>query len=192
MIDFPLSDIQPLSNILISKGVTSFSSACEWVRNLPFHRVAASKVEELLHYQAGTCSLKHAFLAQLALENDHSEVEMMLGIYRATPEIFPEIQVVLEEKNLKEIPDTHAFLRIGNERFDFSHPNFPFGEVQGLFVREQRCDPHQVFDWKPMIHKHYIGGWKTRNEIHLSENEIWETREKCFYVILENLDLSKK
>jgi hypothetical protein len=192
MIDFPLSGNQPLSNVLISKGIHTFSNACEWVQNLPFQRVGAQKVEELLLFQAGTCSLKHAFMAQLALENEHPEVEMMLGIYRATPIIFPEIQVVLDEKNLKEIPETHAFLRVGNKRYDFSHANFPFGEVQGLFVREQRCDPHQVFDWKPMIHKHYIGGWKTRNGIHLSENELWETREKCFHVILENLDSSKK
>lgn len=187
MIDFPLSAEQPLGKTLRSEGICTYEAACTWVQSLPYEPVEATAVSDLFREGAGTCSLKHAFLAELALEHHHPEVELMVGIFRLTPALFPVVESVLAEEEMTEVPETHAFLRIGSDRFDFSHPRFPFQAIERVFVREQRCDPHQVFDWKPMIHKHYIGGWKNRTQASKTEEEIWQVRLRCQATMVASL-----
>jgi hypothetical protein len=50
-------------------------------------------------------------------------------------------------------------------------------------VREQRCEPNQMIEWKPMIHKHYLDGWLKRQNLSFTAEEIWEIREACIAVL---------
>lgn len=180
MTDFGLSSAGRLSNELRSLNIHSFGEACDFVAKLPYGR-NADRADTLLILKEskGTCSSKHAFLAELALEQGRKEVELICCIFLMSAGTHPKLASLFLEHGLSAIPEAHCFLRINGERFDFTSPGNPVADFGHTIVREQRIDPSQVADWKPMIHKHYIDGWLRRNpQISYSAEELWTIREK--------------
>ncbi len=90
MIDFELKAEQIYSKVIQSKGIYTFKEACEYIQNLPYGRISdRSKFELVIEEGKGTCSSKHGLLAGIAEENNHKEVELMVGIFQMSPETHP-------------------------------------------------------------------------------------------------------
>lgn len=177
---FNIIDFGPVSKAFLARGINDFSNACLHVQSLPFARID-NPIDFLsvLSEGKGTCSTKHALLASLALEHGREDIELMVGIYLIDEVTHPQLKTVFIEHGIIGVPENHAFLRCGQQRYDFSRSDWSIVDFEHRIVREQRCDPNQMHDWKPMIHKHYIGGWLKRQQIDLTIDQIWAIREKC-------------
>lgn len=183
---FKIIDLGPVSKAFLERGIDDFSNACLHVQALPFAR-NENPIDFLsvLSEEKGTCSTKHALLATLALENGREDIELMVGIFLMNEETHPQLKSIFEADEIIGVPENYAFLRCGQQRFDFSNSNWSLVDYEHRIVREQRCDPGQMHDWKPMIHKHYIGGWLKRQQLERSEEEIWSLREKCLAQLMD-------
>ena len=191
MIDFQLDSTQVVGKYFSTQNINTFSNACSFIQQLSYKRIPIvdrelnTLIETVFQLQCGTCSSKHAVLAQLALENNHPEIELCIGIYLMSAKTNPQVASILSAAGLTEIPEAHAYLRIGKERLDFTSKHIQIKTIEPFIVREQRCDPVQMMDWKPMIHKNYLNSWLKRKQLPYSETELWEIREACIQA-LEN------
>ena len=119
--DFPIVGSGPLSQVARSRGYYRFSEVADAVRALPYGRVRGSEdVAALLKQHQGTCSSKHRFLAALAHECGHAEVQLMVGLYEMSETNTPGVGVVLRTEQLSAIPEAHCYLMCGGQRFDFT------------------------------------------------------------------------
>lgn len=181
MIDFELTSSEPYSLRFREAGIHSFKAACDFIARLPYGRNANREDFSLVFSEGkGTCSSKHALLASLALENAHPEVELIAGIFLMNGETHPQLAAFFQDKPYPNIPECHCYLRVKGERFDFTDTSNALERIAPKLVREQRIDPHQVSDWKIVIHKDYLQRWLNRNPAFgMSLEEIWKDREEA-------------
>jgi len=181
MLDFPITEKGAYSDLFREKGLNKFSEACAFVQALPYGR--NSKRDDLtlvLSEEKGSCSGKHALLANLALEQNHPEVEIIAGIFLMNGETHPVLAAFFEDKPYTAIPECHCYLRYNGERHDYTSPGNDMELIASKIVREQRIDPQQVVEWKPNMHKHYLESWlKRKPELSISFEQLWNDREAC-------------
>lgn len=185
MIDFQLSSDQVYSTRFREAGINSFQDACHFIAQLPYGRNANREDFSLVFSEGkGTCSSKHALLAELALENAHPEVELIAGIFLMSGETHAKLTGFFEGKSYASLPECHCYLRIKGERFDFTDTSNTLELIAPKLVREQRIDPNQVSDWKIMIHKDYLQRWLNRNPaIGMTLDEVWKEREEAIVLL---------
>jgi len=173
------------SELLKELGIINFSQACDFIQKLPYGRnTNRDDFGLILSERKGTCSTKHALLSILAEENNHPEIELIAGIFLMNGETHSSLKDFFSDKPYLSLPEMHCYLRYNGVRYDFtSFPNkMPL--IDQKIVREQRIEPHQVGDWKVMIHKHYLGGWLKRNpQVEFSLEELWMQREECIRIL---------
>lgn len=181
MVDFELTSNESYSARFRASGITFFKEACDFVARLPYGRNASREDFGLVLSEGkGTCSSKHALLAELALENGRLEVELIAGIFLMSGETNPKLADFFTGKNYPNIPECHCYLRVKGERFDFTDTSDTMERIAPKLVREQRIDPSQVSDWKIVIHKDYLQRWLNRNPAFgMTLEEIWADREEA-------------
>lgn len=82
MKNFTIQNKGIISDEFLKRNITDFHSACQYVSILPYKRnIDKSRTECVFDDFGGTCSTKHAALRKLALENHHSNVKLILGIF---------------------------------------------------------------------------------------------------------------
>jgi hypothetical protein len=178
--DFELVEDFPGKQFLMEKGITRFLDACQFVQNLPYGRNQSRDAYELiLTENQGTCSSKHGFLYQIIELHKIPEIELLVGIFLMNGETHPKVAPILRKYNLELIPEAHAYFRYKDKRYDFTAKNMSIEKIEPFIVREQRCESQQLIDWKPMIHKHYLEGWRKRKNCIFTADELWEIREEC-------------
>jgi hypothetical protein len=178
--DFKLNNHSELTASLKSIGITHFKEACLYIQKIPFGRNNNPKdFSTVLTENKGTCSTKHGFLGKISEEHLQSDIHVMVGIYMMSEKSHPHLKTVFETYNLKFIPETHAYFRVNDVRYDFSSENFSISEIEPFIIREQRCEPLQLIGWKTMIHKHYIESWIKRQNLSYTPEQVWEIREMC-------------
>jgi len=178
--DFELDTGIPGMNLFIDLGIRNFTGACGYVHALPYGRNTSRNVfTEVLSEQKGTCSTKHGLLASIAEMHGMEEIHLMVGIFLMSGKTHPKVAPVLEHYGLKVIPEAHAYLRYHDKRYDFTTTKLDISAIEPFIVREQRCEPGQLADWKPMIHRHYLESWLKRQDLAYTIDELWEIREAC-------------
>lgn len=178
--DFELKVDSEITRAFHHLGLNDFHSACEYVQALPYGRNASrGNFLEVLSEGKGTCSSKHGLLASLAEMYQQQDIHLMVGIFLMGKETHPQLEEILEIHQLKSIPEAHAYFRFQDKRYDFTVQGKDISTIEPFIVREQRCEPNQLIDWKPMIHKHYLEGWLKRQKSDYTLEQIWEIREKC-------------
>lgn len=166
--------------------IYDFQTLLSFVKNLPYGRnTNRQDLYLVISERKGTCSSKHAFLKTVAMENNFSEVKLVLGIYKMnetnTPKIFP----ALSENDLDYIPEAHCYLKYKNERIDVTSATSDFARIKNDILEEIEIIPEQVIKFKVDFHKSYIKRWLQENELNFTFEEIWELREKC----IENISI---
>ena len=161
-------------------GIHDFQSLLFFVKQLPYAR---NKNREDLYLviseSKGTCSSKHAFLKAVAIENNFSEIKLILGIYKMTEYNTPKIYPVLSEKHLEYIPEAHCYLKYRDERVDVTSATSDFAKIENDILEEMEIEPQQVSEFKVDFHKNYMKHWLKKENIGFDFQEIWAIREYC-------------
>lgn len=178
--DFKLEEGR-FSALLLEHEITTFSSACTFVQKLPYKRISDKEnLELVLSEGCGTCSSKHAFLAQVALENNHPEVELICGIFLMSEETHPVLDNFFTGKQYTAIPEAHCYLKYRQQRLDFTTGNNRMPFIERKLLREHKIEPHQANEWKTAMHRAFLKSYLDRHpETGSSFDAFWSAREEC-------------
>lgn len=179
--NFAITSNLPISESLKSIGIYDFKNAGIWVKNLPYKR-NYDKQNSLciLHDYGGTCSTKHAFLKNLAIENGFDQLKLLLGIFRMNKRNTPKIAHVLDKYKLSEIPEAHNYLKLNHKIFDYTHKNSKKNDFIYDLIKEVEIPPEQIYEYKIEYHKKFLEKYLSENHlISYNLNTFWNIREEC-------------
>lgn len=179
--DFSLRADAPASEALRSRGVHTFAQACALVQELAYARnTDKANLLVVLHENRGTCSTKHALLKTLADENGHTEIELVLGIYKMNARNTPPVADTLAQHHLHEMPEAHNYLRCNGTRYDFTKPGFVPEKWEHELLDELTITPQQITTFKVNHHRAFMQRWlQAHPEIPYSLDAYWAIREQC-------------
>ena len=123
----------------------------------------------------GTCSTKHALLADLARENLR-HVVLLLGVYDMDEGNTPGVGAVLERHSLPCVPEAHCYLAHEGARVDLTREEGGAGQAEG-FLHEEQIEPHQIGEYKVRAHREFVRRWAA--ERGLDPELVWQAREEC-------------
>ncbi|MCY1660616.1 hypothetical protein [Chryseobacterium sp. SL1] len=180
MKNFTIQNKGIISDQFLNRKITDFHSACQYISMLPYKRNNdKSRVECIFDDFGGTCSTKHAALRKLALENHHSDVKLIVGIFKMDAEYTPKISGTLQKFNLKYIPEAHNYLKIDNEYFDFTNRSSHYHQFKDKLLIEKEIEFNEIGAQKISFHKDFLGKWLNEDRITYSLDELWNIREQC-------------
>ena len=128
----------------------------------------------------GTCSSKHAVLAELAAEQ-RLLVALMLGIYLMNERNTPGVGRVLVNHGIAEIPEAHCYLICDEARIDVTRDIAGRTEAIAVLLHEERIVPAQVGVYKVRVHKEFLQHWLQTMKLEKSWafDRLWRVREEC-------------
>jgi len=180
----PSVSLQPGGNFTAkfnALGLTDFRAAARYLHRLPYGRNSArADFKLVLSEGRGTCSTKHALLAQLAREQGIS-TNLTLGIYEMTENNTPGVGKVLEKYKLTCLPEAHCYLTYDGMRIDITRSGHAPGEPIDRFLYEETIEPEQVGAYKVEFHKRFLRDWVAKEGVasQRSWEELWQVREEC-------------
>ena len=155
MPDFSLDHRSNLGDCFLSLGVYSYRAAAHHVCGLPYGRTTdRSNYRLVLKEGRGTCSTKHALLADLAREHEQP-VDLLLSIYEMDKQNTPGVSPVLRKYGLVLIPEAHCYLAHRGMRIDLTQAG-AITEPAGPFLTEERIEPHQIGKYKVEKHRQFV------------------------------------
>lgn len=179
--DASLTSAQSITAAFLKAGVQTYRDAASLVYRLPYGRTS-SRVDfmAVLIEGRGTCSSKHAVLAELAIEQQ-LPVALMLGIYLMNKRNTPDIGGVLARQGLGEIPEAHCYLMYRGARIDVTREVESPAEPIAALLHEEQIAPRQVGVYKVHLHQEFLRNWLRAG--HLRDtwtfDELWRVREEC-------------
>lgn len=181
-IDLPQFTIEPkfgISHEFLKRGIEDLHAAVEYIRNLPYGRISdPSNCALVLIEERGTCSNKHATIAQLAQEQEWPDIHLTVGMYEMNGENTPKISKVLDKYAITSIPEAHCYISYYDKRIDFTHSNSN-GEPQISIQSETIITPRQSGSCKKDIHQKWMKKWMKKNGIKIEFDQLWKIREEC-------------
>ena len=178
--DRPLHDAGPLTRRFRELGASDFAAAARHVLRLPYGRITErTRFWLVLDEGRGTCTTKHALLAELAREQS-IDVQLTLAIYEMSERNTPGVGVVLARHGLDCIPEAHCFLRHEGARIDVT--GVPAGaEPIECFLYQEPITIAQIGEYKSARHRRCLAEWLAgRPEgARLDLEEAWRIREAC-------------
>jgi hypothetical protein len=160
-------------------GIDTWEDLLLLTKKIPYGR--NSNREDLslvLKENKGTCSSKHAFLKEIANQNNIPNVQLIIGIYKMK-ESNTKIGTILSENAIAYIPEAHCYLKIKDERLDLTTKDADFEKIKKDLIEEIIIEPFQVCDFKVNYHKKFLEKWLNENTLNLTFEQLWEIREKC-------------
>ena len=170
----------PVTARFRAAGVHDFVGAAHHLLALPYGRIAdRNRFWLVLEEGRGTCTTKHALLAELAREQG-IDVQLVVGVYEMSERNTPGVGRVLGAHGLTRIPEAHCYLRYRGGRIDIT--GVPAGaEPIDRFLHEEPITIDQIGAYKIDLHRRFLGEWIARTEQARgrSLDEIWRIREAC-------------
>ncbi|WP_202077502.1 hypothetical protein [Caldalkalibacillus salinus] len=168
-----------VTRLFRSRGISDFHTAVDYVSALPYGRNSdRGDYTLVLKEEKGTCSTKHALLAQVCIEHGIEDVQLAMGIYRMSEDNTPGVGVVLDQHEIDYIPEAHCYLIYKDMRFDFTSPDMS-DAITSQVIYEERIRPADIASYKLQVHQKYIQKWVQKALSHYNSQDIWEIREKC-------------
>lgn len=178
--DFPLQSQSATAHDFLALGVTSYREAARYVQNLPYGRNSnRADFRLVLREQHGTCSTKHALLAQLAQEHG-VDVELTLGMYEMNEKNTAGTGNILRRYRLDSLPEAHCFLKYEGKRFDLTR-RVGTTEQNVDFLIEETILPEQIGEYKVEQHRVFLRQWCVATG--LDFDLAWKIREECIAAI---------
>ena len=176
--------LQPAAGVtvsLLARGVRDFHGAARYVHQLPYGRTSdRANFRLVLSEGCGTCSTKHALLAQLAQEQGMA-MALTLGIYEMTEQNTPGVGTVLAQYNLSCLPEAHCYLTYNGVRIDITRSGItPAAPIQ-QFLHEEVITPEQIGAYKVALHQRFLQAWLSRSAVAevYTFADLWRIREAC-------------
>ncbi|HKA55651.1 MAG TPA: hypothetical protein VKJ47_18520 [Candidatus Binatia bacterium] len=185
--DVPLRPAGQITAELMTRGITAFRAAGRYLHHLPYSRNSdRSDFRLVLPEGRGTCSTKHALLAELAREQN-LPVVLTLGIYEMHERNTPGVGLVLDRYGLPYIPEAHCYLRYAGTRIDVTRSGAEPAEPIDRFLYEEAIVPAQIGDYKLQLHQRFLRSWlaNTGGVGGRSFTEAWKIREECIAALAQ-------
>src|SRR5207249_9809588 len=156
-----LSNDGPITRLFRKAGVDDFAGAARYLLNVPYGRITErSRFWLVLREGRGTCTTKHALLAELAREQD-IDVSLILGIYEMNERNTPGVGRVLRKYGLESIPEAHCYLAHKGGGIDIT--GVPAGaELIDSFLHEEPITVDQIGAYKNDRHERVLRVWISR------------------------------
>lgn len=178
----------PSSAEIIARGVTDFRAAGRYLQVLPYGRTAdRADFNTVLREGKGTCSTKHALLAEIAREQE-LEIALTLGIYEMHERNTPGVGAVLTRYGFASIPEAHCYLTYQKLRIDITRSGADPAESITQFLHEEVIVPEQIGDYKIKLHREFMQRWINSHMELLggrSFEEVWQIREECIAALAQ-------
>lgn len=185
MLNFELNSVLPIGKSFHELDIHSFSDAMKYVKNLSYGRNSNREDFALvLNEKKGTCSSKHALLKSLAYENNHPEIQLMLGIFKMNGINTPKVKETLEKFGIEYIPEAHNYLKINSVIYDCTTENSSEINFVPDLLEEMEIKPEDVSSKKIEIHQNFLKNWCFENQLNFEE--IWLIREQCIRDLSSN------
>jgi len=167
-------------------GVENFRAAGRYLHSLPYGRNTDRANFRLVFSEGrGTCSTKHALLAELAREQG-LPVTLTLGIYRMHERNTPGVGVILTHYGLSFIPEAHCYLTYKEQRIDVTRSGTEPAEPISDFFYEETILPAQIGEYKVNLHKEFLRRWLAEHGANgYSFERLWNIREACIAVLAQ-------
>ncbi|AUC83641.1 hypothetical protein CW733_03715 [Lacinutrix sp. Bg11-31] len=170
----------PCSKLSKANNLNDFLSLCNHIKKLPYGRTKnRSDYVSVLKENKGTCSTKHAFLKQVAIENNQDKVLLFIGIYKMNNSNTKGVGDVLQQNNLEYIPEAHTYLKINNTTLDITRSTTSGESFKNVLLVETEILPNDIGDFKIEFHKNYIKQWLLNDNLNHKFEDIWHIRELC-------------
>ena len=178
--NFGLNALKPLTKSCIALGLTDFFSVCTFVKQLPYGRnTDRSNYASILQENKGTCSTKHAFLKQVAIENEAEHILFCLCIYKMKESNTKGVGEVLSKYSIDYIPEAHTYLKFNDQILDFTRNEESQTSFKAAILLEEKILPKQIGNYKLDFHKNYFKNWIISKNVPYTFPEIWNIREAC-------------
>ncbi|WP_250252855.1 hypothetical protein [Chryseobacterium sp. Marseille-Q3244] len=169
-----------VSRSFIALDIHDFQAAGKYIAQLPYKRNQnKNDILCVFEEQGGTCSIKHAVLKKLAIENNEDSVQLILGIFKMDSKYASSIKKTLDQYALNYIPEAHNYLKIGDQYYDFTKSRSDYNDFKNNIVSETEIEYFQIGSEKIAIHKEFLQKWLINEKLRYSLEEIWKIREKC-------------
>ncbi len=177
--NFKIAAAKPLSILVRKSNILFWEDIVTHIQHLPYGR-NANRYDLSLAFkeQKGTCSSKHAFLAELANENNIDSIQLVLGMYQMNSEN-TNIGNTIANSGLDYIPEAHCYLKIDQKRLDITSSNSSFEKIQNVLLKEIEIRPKDVAEYKVAYHKKFLKKWLHTENIPLTFDDVWNIREQC-------------
>lgn len=183
---FKIEAKAPLSQICHKLGITNFQDAVEYIFKLPYRRNSSKEDLTLVFSErCGVCSTKHAALAALAIENEFTDLKLIVGIYQMNEKNTPGVGKVLEKTELDYMPEAHTYLFFEKDRIDITREVEAETSAFDYLLMEKEIQPHQIGKYKVNLHREFLAEWKVKQRINYSLEELWKIREDCIQALSE-------
>ena len=180
--NFPIHSDTELSKKCQNIGLTNFQQVAHHIFNLTYRRNSSKENLSLVLTEAcGTCSTKHAALAQLAIENNFQDLKLILGIYQMNEANTPGVGHVLQTHQLEYIPEAHVYLKYKNNRIDITRTVESEASAFDVLLLEKEILPEQIGDFKVTLHRDFLNKWKKEQGLAMSLEKLWKIREDCIH-----------
>jgi hypothetical protein len=179
--NFSLQPVDGVTRLLLALGARDFHGAARYVHQLPYGRTSdRANFRLVLHESCGTCSTKHALLAQLAREQGMA-IALTLGIYEMTENNTPGVGPILARYNLPFLPEAHCYLTYNGMRIDITRSGVEPTEPITHFLYEEPITPEQIGAYKVALHRRFLQEWLARSETArpYTVADLWRIREAC-------------
>ena len=182
--NFKLDKSKPLSKLCINEGFNDFKSISNYFKSLPYGRNSdKSNMKLVLSEKKGTCATKHAFLKELALENNQDTIKLYVGVYRMNDDNTSGVKPILTKYKLNYLPQAHTYLKINGELFDMTRSEISETNFMDDLIFEEEISPDQVVDYKRELHQNFLKEWINKENINYTFDEIWAIREEGIEIL---------
>jgi hypothetical protein len=177
----------PVTAAFQRAGIADFHGAARHLQALPYGRISDRARPGLVLVEGrGTCSSKHALLAELAGEVG-LDVRLTLGIFEMSARTHPELTAILERHGLPYVPEAHCYVRHRDGRIDITRQPATPGAPIARFLHEETITPAQTASYKVEVHRRFLSDWiaRTPRVRDRSLEDIWRVREECIVALGE-------
>jgi hypothetical protein len=180
-----LSSSDSLTLQIHNLGIDSWEDLLIYVKNIPYGRnTNRDDLSLILKENKGTCSSKHAFLKEIASQNNIPNIKLIIGIYKMN-EKNTKIGTILTENSIDFIPEAHCYLKIDDVRIDCTTPKSNFAKIENDLLEEIEIEPYQVGEFKIKIHENFIKKWLSDSNASIIFEQIWAIREQCIFYLTQ-------
>ncbi len=173
-----------LAQSALQVGCQTFHQALSKIHTIPYGRNSNKENLGLVFTEnKGTCSTKHAALAQLAIDHELTDIELILGIYEMKESNTPGVGKILTQHGLDYIPEAHNYLRWNGVRFDYTKVVQSEDSPFDVLLEEISIRPDQITAFKLDQHQFFLQKWLKENTLPFSLTEIWKIREACILAL---------